>query len=183
MKLQMIARNLGEKANQKRMHDFNYLLNECNLIDLVFSGPRFTWSNCKKDNLILGLLDRFLANPNWITNFPNFVVTHLPRTTSDHCPIMINLNPGLLQFRKSYKLKTMWPNHPTFDLIVDQNWSSQSIDYSSSINRTTNAIINWNQNTYMISRMIINYKNFTYMISNFFECGDVIELRRKNWKS
>lgn len=123
----------GKKHSSKRMHDFNCLLNDCNLLDLGFNGPKYTWSNYRKSNLNLERLDRFLANPSWIAHFPNNIVTHLPRTTSDYCPIMINLNPNQTRRTKSFKLESMWLNHPMFDSIIDLNWPNSSLNYSTSI--------------------------------------------------
>lgn len=138
----------GSKPSSKRIHEFNCLLNDCNLLDLGFNGPKYTWSNCRKNDLILEKLDRFMANPSWIAHFPNSIVTHLPRTTFDHCPIMINLNLNQIQRTKFFKLESMWLNHPMFDSLVDLNWPNSSLNYLASINQTIAAIFTWNQNTF-----------------------------------
>lgn len=108
----------GKKVNLKCMHDFNCLINDCNLIDLGFTRPRFTWSNCRKDNIILERLDHFTANPLWLTNFPKTIVTHLPWTYSDHYLLILNLNPNHVSSIKSFKLEAMWLNLPSFDSLV-----------------------------------------------------------------
>lgn len=51
-----------------------YMVNYCELIDLDFKGNKFTWLNKRfknKSSLIYERLDRFLANEQWIQNFPN----------------------------------------------------------------------------------------------------------------
>lgn len=37
----------GLKPSEKKMQAFRKNLDECNLLDLGFSGPRFTWSNLR----------------------------------------------------------------------------------------------------------------------------------------
>lgn len=43
-------------------------------------------------NIILERLDRFLANPAWLQFYPKATIHHLPRTYSDHCPLILNTN-------------------------------------------------------------------------------------------
>ena len=67
-------------------------LDSCKLIDLGFSGSSFTWTNKRfgKAN-IKERLDRLLCNQSWRHLFEEAIVTHLPRTHSDHHPIIIDL--------------------------------------------------------------------------------------------
>ncbi|OMP11182.1 Endonuclease/exonuclease/phosphatase [Corchorus olitorius] len=67
------------------MGDFN---NSCNMIDLAFSGPPFTWTNEREvGSFIMERIDRVWANPEWRTLFPEASVSHLPRTHSDLFPL------------------------------------------------------------------------------------------------
>lgn len=60
----------GLAPSVKRMHKFKDNIEDCNLLNLGFFGPRFTWSNLRRHkNLIMERLDRFLANPEWIHLF------------------------------------------------------------------------------------------------------------------
>lgn len=53
----------GNRVNFRHMHDFNNVIQNYNLLDLGFTRQKFTWSNCRKNNLILERFDHFLANP------------------------------------------------------------------------------------------------------------------------
>jgi hypothetical protein len=50
-------------ASQRRMSTFRNCLNTCNLLDLGFNGPRFTWTNKRPNGLVMERLDKVLCNP------------------------------------------------------------------------------------------------------------------------
>ena len=63
---------------------------------LGFSGPKFTWTNCRDiSNLIQQHLDRVWVNSNWKIYYPKAIVSHLVRINSDHCPLLLSLDPNL----------------------------------------------------------------------------------------
>ncbi|KAG5557684.1 hypothetical protein RHGRI_007809 [Rhododendron griersonianum] len=67
-------------------------INNCNLVDLGFSGPKFTWNNGRKGMAnVQKRLDRALCNEEWQNLFPEGMVQILPRTYSDHSPILIHV--------------------------------------------------------------------------------------------
>ncbi|KAK4565001.1 hypothetical protein RGQ29_006876 [Quercus rubra] len=63
------------------------------LIDLQLSGNPYTWSN-KKEGLanIKERLDRGFANERWRFIFPRATVKHVPTSSSDHSPIVLNID-------------------------------------------------------------------------------------------
>nr|POE77003.1 hypothetical protein CFP56_57529 [Quercus suber] len=67
---------------------FNNLLNKCNLLDLGFNGPCFTSTNKRNNLLVMKRLDRALCNPGWLLLFEETNVFHLPKTSSDHHPLI-----------------------------------------------------------------------------------------------
>lgn len=65
-------------------------LDKTNLINLGFSGIKFTWTNCRdSDALIRTRIYKAHANADWINLFPETQVTHLPRLTTDHCTVLL----------------------------------------------------------------------------------------------
>ena len=82
--------------NRNRIAHFNNLLNKCNLLDLGFNGPHFTWTNKRNNRLVMKRLDRALCNPGWHLLFKETTVLHLPKTSFDHHPILINSFPSNL---------------------------------------------------------------------------------------
>lgn len=59
-------------------------------MDMGCSGPKLTWTNNRQ-----GLantkerLDRALCNTQWMNSFPESCVWNLPRTYSDHAPLVV----------------------------------------------------------------------------------------------
>ena len=67
--------------NLNRALEFKDCLDNCNFLDLGFSGPKFTWTNKRPiSSLILERLDGCFANPSWRMLYPEATVTQLPRT-------------------------------------------------------------------------------------------------------
>ncbi|XP_030958722.1 uncharacterized protein LOC115980633 [Quercus lobata] len=85
----------GRGVSVNRSLAFKDCLDFCNMVDMGFSGPRYTWTN-KQDinNLILERIDRFFMNPDWCVLYPEVKVSHLPRFHSDHCPVLMETCPG-----------------------------------------------------------------------------------------
>lgn len=100
----------GRPINTARSGDMWDMVHYCELIDLGFNGNRFTWLNKRYKNkysLIYERSNRFLANEKWVHKFPNSQVIHLPRTHSDHCPLLLSLHNNNLKVDKLFKFKTM----------------------------------------------------------------------------
>uniref|UniRef100_A0A2N9IKD9 CCHC-type domain-containing protein n=1 Tax=Fagus sylvatica TaxID=28930 RepID=A0A2N9IKD9_FAGSY len=115
----------GNRPSNNRMSEFKNCLNACSMIDLGFSGPKFTWSNCHDvSSLIMERLDRALANPDWRILFPEAAVSHLTRTHSDHCPFLLTLCPFIPHvLPRPFRFENIWLSHSDFPNIVDQAWA------------------------------------------------------------
>ena len=80
--------------NSSRSLEFKECLDYCNMIDLGFSGPRFTWTNKREVGaLIQERIDRFFVNPSWCTTYPNAKISHLTRCHFNHCPVLLESKP------------------------------------------------------------------------------------------
>lgn len=117
----------GVPTAEVRLRAFQQVIMSCNLIDLGFSGPRFTWSNMRKGLAhVQERLDTVLCNRAWLHKFSVTRVVHLPRTRSDHCPLMVNnryvarASPLL----KPFCLQAAWFLHPQFESFLEQCWKN-----------------------------------------------------------
>ncbi|XP_075636620.1 uncharacterized protein LOC142608841 [Castanea sativa] len=108
----------GRVVNSSRSLLFKECLEKCNMVDLGFSGPRFTWTNRREvQNLIKERIDRFFVNPNWCLLYPEARITHLTRCHSDHCPVLLETNPQNREAMESFTAKANEWNRNQFGNI------------------------------------------------------------------
>ena len=82
----------GLPYNMRKSIDFIAIIEACGLVDIGFSGHRFTWSNKRGINhRIWKRLDRALVNDLWLEKMPQTTITHLSTTGSDHCPLLLEM--------------------------------------------------------------------------------------------
>lgn len=90
-------RSYALSYNHSRAQKFTERINNCNLIDLGSVGPRLTWTNNRKGLAnTMERLDRAMSNDKWRAFFPEGTVRTLPRTYSDHSPLVV-LTQGKLK--------------------------------------------------------------------------------------
>lgn len=99
---------------------FKECLDNCGMIDIGFSSPRFTWTNKREIQALIQVrIDRFFVNASWCLLYPNAKVVHLTRCHSDHCPAMLDMLPrGHTRRKRLIKFLTCRLTDPTFPKIV-----------------------------------------------------------------
>ncbi|PNT72182.1 hypothetical protein BRADI_2g40912v3, partial [Brachypodium distachyon] len=68
---------------------FSATINSLQLQELPLLGRAFTWSN-QQEVPTLVRLDRALVNLSWSSTFPDSTTSFIPRSTSDHVPIILS---------------------------------------------------------------------------------------------
>lgn len=136
----------GRAVNTIRALKFQECLNNCGMIDLGFSGPRFTWSNHHPlTHLIQERIDRVFANADWNVLYPNDSVKHLERAHSDQNPVLLSLtNASGIHLTRPFKYQPMWLSHPSFLEVVREAWVRPNDLHVAINNFTTNAKL-WNK--------------------------------------
>lgn len=82
-----------------------------NLLDILFTGPRFTWSNNREDDhLIMELLDRAYASVDWMQEFPQMHLRNFPIIHSDHALILLKTSNDIRSMRRPYQIEN-WSHH------------------------------------------------------------------------
>ncbi|XP_019255050.1 PREDICTED: uncharacterized protein LOC109233625 [Nicotiana attenuata] len=141
----------GNPINTHRSNSFWNCINNCHLIDLWFKGSKYTWSNKRYKNrtyLILERIDRCLANNHWLKEYPEANITHLPRTQSDHCPMLVNLSSAKPSpTNKPFRFESIWCSHPMFQNLVKDSFKPDSTLIPSTSLFKVNAL-NWNRHTF-----------------------------------
>ena len=139
----------GRRISTSRANLYAETMDSCNLVDLGFCGPKFTWTNKRKRNPIYERLDRGWANIDWLSTFPEYKLTHLPRVTSDHCPILVNLsvskeNGG----QRPFRFEPNWTLDNRFLGVIDHAWPRVDIPLTHKLDCTKEALISWNRDTF-----------------------------------
>ncbi|KAH1107417.1 hypothetical protein J1N35_011185 [Gossypium stocksii] len=80
----------GGLSRSRRCPYFGVFVYSIKLHDLGFKRLPFTWHR----GSLFERLDRAFGNEAWICNFPNCLITYLPKIKSDHRPILLVLNPS-----------------------------------------------------------------------------------------
>ena len=66
-------------------------------------------------------IDRYFVNPSWYVIFPDARVTHLTRCHSDHCPVLLEMQPRAQDKRiRPFHFHTSWLLDPSFFPIMHQ---------------------------------------------------------------
>lgn len=114
----------GAKPNSKSTFDFTSLRNNCNLMDLNFVGPRFTWKNGK----IQERIDWVLANFSWFTYFKEAYSKYLNWLKSDHMPILLKLGGNDFEFKtqRRFRFVAAWTTEASFKELVKISWCKNS---------------------------------------------------------
>lgn len=146
--------NQGETSNYRafsvqRSSEFVDWIQSEGIVDMGFNGPKFTWNKGNSTRQAKGTrLDRALCNISWRHRFPEATVTHLPRVSSDHAPILIRLmGDGSKRSRSAFKFQADWLTSEHLSEIVRHTWrADQAIQEN--IPRMTETLDKWNMEVF-----------------------------------
>ena len=125
------------------------LLRLC-LIEMGPSDRRFTWRGPSLQSRI----NRFLCSPSLADAFPLAEVSSLPRTLSDHSPLVWVAQAGIA--RPTYfKMDRSWTREPGFKEGIEQWWSSRII-YGTSSSRLATKLTDFRRHLFELHRQICN---------------------------
>ncbi|XP_031111969.1 uncharacterized protein LOC116015942 [Ipomoea triloba] len=138
-----------ESFYMSRCSDFNQWLFREGLIDLGYTGAKFSWMRGTNSSTLRGArLDRALSNVEWKLRFPDTTVIHLPRIESDHSPLLINNQPAQVVHReKAFRFNMAWATQPGFISLVHSNWKRERSLEENKRNMAA-VLTTWNTNTF-----------------------------------
>ncbi|XP_062028816.1 uncharacterized protein LOC133744789 [Rosa rugosa] len=136
------------------------------LFDLSFTGPKFTWENCKEEaeEIIRERLDRAIGNADWLCSWPDSFVHHEPRVGSDHCPLVIYTYPRLPKGPKPFRFEASWAEDPECEEIVTGSWKSDRnsdpiVLWDSNLSSCRKNMIKWSRKKYPNNKSVIEALN------------------------
>jgi hypothetical protein len=120
---------------------FRECLDDCQLVDLGFKGPMFTWNNRQSDDDHVKVrLDRAVANGEFSARFDDCSVEHLITTTSDHLAILITLSKMVDDQNKTpiqsgFRFEAAWLRAPDYREVLEKAWT-ESVSGTPSLHST-----------------------------------------------
>jgi len=134
----------------RRCKRFKHWIDNSGLIDLGYSGPKFTWARgLTRETRKEARLDRALCNMEWRLKFQSGVVHHLIRACSDHSPLLISTG-DFAQDRISntpFRFQASWTTHAQFDEVVKTNWCTD-VPLMPNLNNLANVLSRWNKEVF-----------------------------------
>lgn len=124
-------------------------MNYCRMINLGFSGLKFTWfNNHPLTHLIQEGIDRVFVNLAWNKLYPEACVKHLERSHSNQCPVILSLHQEVqLNIPRLFRFQPMWLSYPSFPGVVREAWTAHP-GLPTTITTFTNKAKEWNKNIF-----------------------------------
>ncbi|XP_075473994.1 uncharacterized protein LOC142505056 [Primulina tabacum] len=123
-----VVRSIQEKINScsmtSSMHCFDSLIQELQLCDPPLMNGKFTWSNLRSSPICCRL-DRFMFTVGWTEIYPFYRQSILPRITSDHFPLVLDLAKtkwGPTPFR----FENVWLRDKSFKILTQSWWNNSN---------------------------------------------------------
>ncbi|CAM8951160.1 unnamed protein product [Rhodiola kirilowii] len=167
----------GNNSNHSAMTDFNNFIAQAGILDAGFLGPPFTWSNNRQgNNRIWERLDRVLLNGRALADFPEMQVTHLPRVSSDYCPLLLSLSQ-LIKIKRGFKFSAAWTMHDNFLTLVSTHWADHAHDdplrnFAMKLKRLRRCLTKWNWETFgNVHKIVIEKQNLVDSLEKRLQTG------------
>jgi hypothetical protein len=158
----------GNARSLRQILEFQDAVNACNFVDLGYRGASYTWNNNRDDEAnIQGRLDRALATSTLLDWFPQYSVTHCPRSVSDHLAMVVltKTQPGVQRRKKWIKrFEEKWATHPACEEIIRSSWNQQ-VDVGSpmfqlcqKLSRCRKALVDWSRTVFGALALQVQHK-------------------------
>ncbi|XP_061343725.1 uncharacterized protein LOC133289741 [Gastrolobium bilobum] len=119
--LSVVEKTGGKKVCWRSLSDMQQCLWNCNLSDMGYKGPEFTW----KRGRLHERLDRACSSEAWNIAWPDRFVSHLPFYNSDHRPILVcNGHAKNGAHPRSFKFLAAWLTDKSFNSLVKNSWEN-----------------------------------------------------------
>lgn len=114
----------GRKQPYNLLMGFMETLNVCGLKDLGYVGEKYTWEKSRRrHNWIQERLDRGMATDSWCNLFPMAEVQVIEVTTSDHLPLLLQINKQVYAPKeRKFKFENVWIWERECKNIVKNGW-------------------------------------------------------------
>ncbi|GLU16375.1 hypothetical protein SLE2022_328130 [Rubroshorea leprosula] len=135
----------------RRAQHLNQILDRCNLISEEALGCKYTWCRIQQGQVTLReRLDRALFNVQAKAEFQGAKLFNLPRTSSDHHPILLNIDTtaSLVPHHKPRRFEAVWLTREEFPTVFSRAWTQHPTDIKQAISSTSDACIVWGKESF-----------------------------------
>lgn len=169
-----------------RCIDFNLWIFQEGLIDLGFSGPKFTWMRGRENETFKAAkLDRALGNVKWVDIFQATRVRHIVAVGSDHTPIVVEFGEVSQHIcrQKKFMFQAAWTVHNDFTNVVQRTWNDDE-SLHSNLKHMAQTLTRWNQETFgdihkKKNRILARLEGIQKSMGSQDNRGGLIKLERK----
>ncbi|XP_056691660.1 uncharacterized protein [Spinacia oleracea] len=93
------------------------------LLDIPYSGPKFTWTNKREEpHLILERLDRGYMTNDWFMSFPDTKISNQPFIASDHAAIVLDTEGIPTRKNRPYQIENWCLEFTEICDLIDRTW-------------------------------------------------------------
>ncbi|KAF4363598.1 hypothetical protein F8388_002139 [Cannabis sativa] len=164
--------NYANASNTTRYSfDLRRMVHRTGLVDLGYTGVKFTWFKKSMDpsvgsSLKRARLDRAMASTDWRVDWPNAIVSHLTATSSDHNPILLDTLGGKFCTKPQFKYEMMWERDPRVFWVVKRAWIEKGhqhpmVNLYRKIKHTKDHLTKWNKEQFKKLSVQINEARVT----------------------
>ncbi|XP_057452996.1 uncharacterized protein LOC130744851 [Lotus japonicus] len=135
----------GAAANFPSMRRFRLCMDRCQLSDMGFKGPPFTW----EWRGVKERLDRGTCNLDWLEAYPDSSILHLPQLKSDHKPLLLrsSIQEGHHVLERPFRFMSCWLTDNRFPHVVSHAWRNNS-DWASASECFKRDVTEWNSQVF-----------------------------------
>lgn len=147
-------------GDHSEMQLLNNTIIDLDLINIPFSGRRFTWSNMQLDPLLVKL-DWVFVSSAWGLSFPATTVQPMSKPLSDHIPYVINIGSKVPK-GYGFRFENFWVDQPEFMSTVGTAldffpfFANATRTLSAKFKQTRAGLRNWSKSLSNLSRLIHN---------------------------
>lgn len=119
----------GKKGSTFATNYLKELLFEFNVVDLGYSGNKFTSAKGKWGSVtIKRRLDRRVASISWRLAYQKASITHLGAIKSNDTPILLNTNPSDSFVHRPFQFEAVWLRDESCHSVIDKAWNMEALD-------------------------------------------------------
>lgn len=105
---------------------FKQFLQGMVIAEIKVTGRLWTWANNHElEGFVEERLDHFCSSPDWLLNFPQALVTHEFKQSSDHFLLVLNTHPVQQRVKKRFYCDNRILTDEAMVAVITEDWNKQ----------------------------------------------------------